>query len=333
MSKATRISEMAKFHFGNTIFCADGEGGTLEDVVIDPVTRLLTHIGVKQHRLFGKTAHLPFESVVSATGDGVTIKAKRAEVAAAGAAAPGGAYLDGKSKVERAGAAGRSTLKMVAAQPGSGELIYIVARNLRAGQNTLLRAEYVTGIAKGQITVSIADDVLHALPPYRSDAELQREVEAILFDIASMHVDLKGITIRVLDSVLYLEGNISSSLRADIAQDQIYGVEGLLEIKNTLVADDQLAADLALALGQDPRTRDLPIGVYPRLGAVRLSGAVHNGQQKAAAEEIARTFPGVRSVVNDLIVDPNADMLHVMSPPEGGEAEDKVPGRYIRHTQ
>ena len=88
-----------------------------------------------------------------------------------------------------------------------------------------------------------------------------------------------------------------------------------------------------MALGADPRTRDLPIGVYPRLGVVRLSGAVHNAQQKATAGEVAKSFPGVRSVLNDLIVDPKTDILHVMSPAEGGEAEDKVPGKYIRHTK
>ena len=66
---------------------------------------------------------------------------------------------------------------------------------------------------------------------------------------------------------------------------------------------------------------------------MRLSGAVHNGQQKAAAEEIARNFEGVRSVLNDLIVDPKADLLYVMSSAEGGESEDKVPGKYIRHTK
>ena len=172
------------------------------------------------------------------------------------------------------------------------------------------------------LTVTLWDDALKALPLYRPDAVLQQEVESILFDLTSMHVDLKGITIRVLDGVLYLDGNISSSLRADIARDQVYGVQGLLEIKSNLVGDDQLAADLARALGQDPRTRDLPIGVYPKLGVVRLSGAVHNGQQKAAAEEIAH-----------LLVDPKSDMLHVMSAPEGGETQDKIPGRYVRHTQ
>ncbi|HVB73238.1 MAG TPA: BON domain-containing protein [Ktedonobacteraceae bacterium] len=329
MSKATRISEMAKIHFGSAVFCSDGEDGILADVVFDSATRRMTHIGVKQGRVFGKTVHLPFESMINATGNGVTLKVKRAEVAEAPSSVEG-ILLDNKSVVT---GPGRGTLKLVAVQPESGELAYIVAHNLRAGQDTMVQAKYVAEIAKDHISISLSTDVLSVLSLYRSDAELQQEVEAILFDIASMHVDLKGMSIRVLDSVLYLDGNISSSLRADIARDQVYGVPGLLEIKSTLIGDDQLAADLAQALGQDPRTRDLPIGVYPRLGVVRLSGAVHNAQQKAAAEEIARKFSGVRSVINDLIVDPNEDMLHVMSAPEGGEAEDIVPGRYTRHTQ
>ena len=332
MSKAIAISEMAKFHFGKTIFCSDGEGGVLATVTFDGAARRLTAIGAKQGRLFSKMGYAPFEKVTKATGEGITVRAKRAELLI-GNAPSSGVTLDSKSAVERAGPSAKGTLMLVATQSASGELAYIVARNLRPGQDTFLRAEYVTGLEQDRITVTISDEALDALPPYRSDAELQQEVESILFDLTPMHVDLKGMTIRVLDSVLYLDGNISSSLRADIARDQVYGVQGLLEIKNNLVGDDQLAADLARALGQDSRTRDLPIGVYPKLGAVRLSGAVHTAGQKAAAEEIARKFPGVRSVDNNLVVDPTTDMLHVMSAPEGGETQDKIPGKYVRHTQ
>jgi len=174
---------------------------------------------------------------------------------------------------------------------------------------------------------------LNALAPYRPTSFSQPEQEAELLYAPPLHVDLKAISAHVHDEVLYLNGNISSSLRADIAQDQAMGISGLLEVKNNLVGDDRLASDLAMALGRDPRTRDLPIGVYPRLGVVRLSGAVHNSQQKAAAEEIARNFDGVRSVINDLLVDPKAEQLNVMSGAEGGESIDKVPGKYIRHTK
>jgi osmotically-inducible protein OsmY len=333
MIKPASIAEMQKFIFGTKIFCSDGEDGTLVQVILDPPTRRLTHIGVKQGRLFGKTVYLPFENVVNATGEGITLNVKRADLANASSSEPGGVLLNNKSTVEVASSSSKGTLKLVAVQPGSGELSYLVAHNLRPGQDTLLHQKYIPSIEAGRVIVTIPEEVLQSLPPYRPDDVLQQEVESILFDITPMHIDLKGITIHVLDGVLYLDGNISSSLKGDIVTDQVMGVQGLLEIKNNLVADDTLAARLAMALGQDPVTRDLPIGVYPRLGVVRLSGAVHNGQQKAAAGEIAKNYPGVRSVINSLIVDPKADILNVMSASEGGETKDKVPGRYVRHTK
>lgn len=333
MSTIASISEMLKFHFDSKIICSDGEDGFLAQVIFDAATRKMTHIGVRQRRLFGNTFFLPFDTVVSATGEGIKIRARRDEMATASNAGASGARLDERSAVENTASRSTGRLMLVAVHPESGELSYLVAHDLRHGQDTLLHGEHVIEIATGHIKVQVEAGVLDALPVYRPDSVLQSEVEAVLFGKIPLHIDLRGITARVLDGVLYLDGNISSSLRADLAERQAMGVSGLLEIKNRLVGDDRLASDLALALGRDPRTRDLPIGVYPRLGVVRLSGAVHNGQQKAAAEEIARNFEGVRSVFNDLIVDPKADLLHIMSPAEGGESEDKVPGKYIRHTK
>jgi osmotically-inducible protein OsmY len=335
MNRTTLISEMQKFRFGSKVFCSDGEEGTLSHVSFDPASRRMTHIGVKQGRFFGKTVYLPFDAVENATGEGVTVRITRAELAAS-KTQPRGALLDAKSSVEReggGGAANRGTLLLTAVQPESGELAYIVVHHLRPGLDTLLLPQFVTKLEAGRILVSIPDATFQTLPPYRPDSELQQEVENILFDLTPLHVDFKGMKVRVLDGVLYLDGNMSSSLRGDIVRDQALGVQGLLEIRNQLVGDDKLAGDLAMALGRDERTRDLPIGVYPRLGIVRLSGAVHTQQQKEAAEEITRQFPGVRSVINDLIVDPKAGMLRVMAAPEGGESIDKVPGKYIRHTK
>lgn len=333
MIKPGSIAEMQKFIFGTTIFCSDGEDGSLVQVIVDPATRCVTHIGARQTRLFGKTNHPSFEHVVNASGESVTMNLNLVDLMSASTAGIGGALLDSKSIVEVAGSSSKGTLLLVAVQPGSGKLAYLVAHNLRPGQDTLFHEKYVTSIEAGHVIVSLPEGMLQTLPPYRPDNVLQQEVESILYDITPMHIDLKGINIHVLDSVLYLDGNISSSLKSDIATDQVSGVQGLLEIKNNLYADDTLAAGLARALGQNPITRDLPIGVYPRLGVVRLSGAVHNGQQKAAAEEIARSYPGVRSIINSLVIDPKADMLSVMAPPEGGETRDKVPGKYVRHTK
>ena len=332
MKTVTRISEMQKFHFGRKIESSDGEAGSLAYVVFDDTTRRLTHLGVKQGHLFSKTFNLPYDTVVEATGDGILLRIPRAELAAAGKKTVEGAVLDRRSVIEREGSQDRGTLLLVAVQPKIGALAYLVVHHLRPKQDTLLPEQYVTKIATGRIEVMLPDAILNALPPYRPDAELQQEVESILFDLTPLHIDLKGITIRVLDSVLYLNGNISSQLRADIVEDQVLGVPGLLEIKNNLFGDDRLAADLARALALDLRTGDLPIGIYPSLGEVRLSGAVRTSQQKAIAEEIVRDFPGVRSVINDLVVDPKARLLPILVP-TGIEAEDNVPGKYVRHTK
>src|SRR5256886_6010201 len=333
MNKTILLSEMLKFHFGSKIFCSDGEGGVLAQVIFDPATLSMTHIGVKHGRPFGKIVFLPFDCAISANEAGITLSVKRSDVAAAKSQEPEGAVLTSKSIVENAESAAKGSLMLVAVHPTTGELAYTVAHELRSSQDTMLQEAYITTLMTDQVMISIAEEKLRSLPPYRPDSVLQQEVESALFDFTPLHIDLKAIIVRVIDSVLYLDGNVSSALRADIMLDRVSGVEGLAEIKNRVVADDTLAADLALALGQDAQTRDLPIGVYPRLGVVRLSGAVHNGQQKTAAGKIAKNFPGVRSVTNDLVVDPNTTLLNVMSAPEGGETKDVVPGKYVRHTQ
>lgn len=331
MSTNAPISAMLKFYFGNKTLCMDGQDGFLTHLLVDATSRRLTHLAIKLGRFFGKTVYLPFKMVLRATGEGIWLTCTLAELAAAETAEGPGVSLDSRTVVKDG--TGSGTLALVACQPGSGELAYIVARNLVPGRDTLLRGQYVSALAPGQISVSVDALLLNALPPYRSDRELQQEVEKIVFDLAFLHIDLKGMSLRVLDSVLYMDGNISSTLRGELVRNQVAGVKGLLEIKNNLVGDDTLAGVIARAFGQDERTRDLPIGVYPQLGVVRLSGSVHTTQQKAAATEIARRFAGVRSVTNDLIVDPSVDLLYVMSPPEGSEMKDITPGKFVRHTQ
>ncbi len=332
MTTSTTIFEMQKFHFGSTILCTDGDEGTLAQVGFDATSHRMTHIGIRQGRFFGKTTYLPYDTVTNATGDGVTLRVTGAEVLAASKNAPSGTiFLDTKSVV--AAGSSNGTVLIIAVHPESGELAYVVAHHLRAGQDTMLSQEYVTSIESDRLVITIPDTTLQTLPAYRSDRELQQDVERVLFDLTPLHIDYKGMTIRVLDGVLYLTGNISSSLRSDVVQDQASGVQGLLGIQNELLGDDTLAAGLAAALGRDERTRDLPIGVYPKLGLVRLGGAVHTQQQKAAAEEIARAYPGTIHVINTLVVNSKADLIHVMSPAEGGEADDLIPGKYIRHTK
>jgi osmotically-inducible protein OsmY len=333
MQKTTSISEMQKFHFGSKISCTDGESGTLAYLGFERESHRLQLIGIRLGRFFSKTVFLPLSTVTQASGDGIVLNITSAELEAAERTVPGGALLDSRSAVQRLQSSDAGMLKLVAIEPGSGELRYFVAQDLRPGQAILLYGQYVKELQTNRVLVEISDADLQVLPAYRSDEELQREVESVVFDLTPLHIDSRGMHMRVLDSVLYLDGNISSSLRGDMVRDQAQGVEGLLQIENRLVADDVLAGELALALSRDPRTQGLPIGVYPRLGAVRLSGTARSEEQRRAAVEIARAFPGVHSVTADLRIDSTATMLHVMSPSESGQAQDIIPGKYVRHTK
>ncbi len=327
--QTTPISEMQKFHFGHKINFTDGEEGVLVHVIFDPAAMRITHLGVKPNRFFGKVSNIHYISVLSASSDTVLVESTRHEAEIT--TPPKGVTLSSHSTVQRAGFSDKGHLEVVATQPKTGELAYIVVRNLTVAHEVLLTRQYITSVGEGNIAVTIPDAILKSLPAYRTDSALQTDVDRILFDYSPLHVDLPGMTARVLDSVLYVTGNISSSLRSDIVSDQVRGIPGLLEVKNELIGDDDLASGLAMALGTDPRTADLPIGVYPRLGDVRLSGAVHDTQQKNRVEEIARGYPGVRSVYNELVVNPQAEMLHVMS--KSGRDEDILPGKMIRHTK
>ncbi|BCL83477.1 hypothetical protein ccbrp13_59420 [Ktedonobacteria bacterium brp13] len=330
--KMTPVSEMEQFHFGGKVFCSDGEEGVLLHLSIDPNTHHIVALGVRLGRFFGRTITVPFSAVTDAGVDGVVLSITREE-AAADREPISGVQIDGRTTVQETNSGSHGTVSLVAVHPQSGLLAYVVARHLRNNQDALVLEQYIVKIEAGSIVITVPEATFQTLPTYRSDEELQSDVESVVMDILPLHVDFPAMSIRVLDSVLYLNGNISSSLRGDMVEDQAAGVQGLLEIKNWLIGDDQLAADLALALGRDARTRDLPIGVYPRLGVVLLSGSVRTKQQREAAEKIARSFAGVRSVENNLTVDPKADLLNVLSFAGRAETEDLIPGKMVRHTK
>lgn len=330
MDTTARISTLMTFHFGTPVVCQDGLSGTLTSVLCEPSSRRLTHIAVMRGRLFRKAVCLPLAKIAIASDDGVRLTCSAAQLAAF-PAQESGVVLDAQTAVS--GEAGRGTLVLVAARPESGELVRVVARNLVPGRDTLLQAAEVSTLEPGSLTISLSGPETQARPAYRSDRELQHEVESILFELGFLHIDLRGMSMCVCDGVLSMEGNISSSLRGELAADQVRGVTGLLAVSNNLVGDDALAARIAHALGQDERTRDLPIGVYPQLGVVRLSGSVRGAGQRAAAGSIARACPGVRDLINDLVVDPGGAMLYVMSAAEGGEIKDIPPGKFTRHTR
>jgi len=121
-----------------------------------------------------------------------------------------------------------------------------------------------------------------------------------------------------------LRGHVSSQFKRRLAHDQLRGLAGMAALHNELVADDELAATVSMALAHDPRTAGQHIGVYPRLGEVHLRGSVQTTAIRERAGEVARAVGSVTCVVNELHVDPTANEIPELSGVTNNE--DLVPG-------
>jgi len=320
-TSATTFTPVSKFRFNADVRDAEGMGGTLKYVVIAAESRAITAIGVR-FGMFGHTVSAPVGVVASATDDGITLSATRAEIEKDGKQ-PDGLRLGADTPVAQGGKR-LGSLAQVSFNSETHALRHLVV-NRGMGAEVVVSATGVSQISSGGVAlVAPANGAHPIMTPYRPDAELRTDAERAIESYNRLRVDLAGIHVTATDGVIWLRGHVSSELNRRLVGDLVSGVHGLAELHNELIADPELAADVSAALSRDPRTTEERIGVYPILGEVRLRGAVRTASAREAAEQLAAAIRGVDEVVNELRVDPNANVLPVMASVTNNE--DVVPG-------
>lgn len=318
---ATTYVPVSKFRFGASARDSEGQGGSLVAVVVSPTTYAIIAVGLR-FGLFGRTVYAPVEWVTSISDDGITLKATRLELGT-GDKAPAGALLEANTPVTQNGRR-VGKLAQLSFNSETHELRHLLVDH-GMGADYVVAAASVGQIATGSVTLTAATDSARAtLTPYRPDDELREDIQRAIESYNRLRVDLAGIHITAIDGEVWLRGHVSSELNRRLAGDLASGVRGIVELRNELITDTDLAAAISSALARDPRTAEERIGVYPLLGVVRLRGAVHTALAREGAEELARKIHRDGDVVNDLRVDPNANVLPVMS--SVTNAEDVVPG-------
>jgi osmotically-inducible protein OsmY len=317
----TEFAAVQKFRFEADVEASDGIAGKLHWVVADPATRTLSFAGVKPG-IFGPTFDVPIHLVVAADDNRVTLSVPLDEIKKFGTR-PAGAQLDRSTRVATSGGKTLGRLVQLTINRETGALRHLVVERALHGE-ALVNAGLITDLTAKQITADLGTLQPGHLTPYRPDAELHDEVYSRIYDYARMRPDLPGIEIHAIDGVVWLRGWVSSDVNRRIIQDLLEYIPGMAELHNELVADNQLAAAVSLALGHDSRTAAQRIGVYPRLGEVHLRGIVQAPQVSTAATAIAGTVPGVKSVINELRINPHftdiPDLAAVTN------AEDLIPG-------
>lgn len=68
------------------------------------------------------------------------------------------------------------------------------------------------------------------------------------------------------------------------------------------IDDSAITAKVKAAFAKDPGVKAIEVKVDTHLGAVQLTGWVNTAAEKARAEEIAKTVPGVKTVENKIVL-------------------------------
>lgn len=169
--------------------------------------------------------------------------------------------------------------------------------------------------------------------PEREDARIQLDVLSELqWDT---RVDETDVGVEVDAGVVTLTGAVGSWAKRVAAQEAAHRVRGVLDVANDVrvktSADPELSdADIAhavrRALEWDVQVPDERIRTTVTDGAVTLEGSVDNWNQREDAELAVRNLHGVRSVRNELTVQPEAlspvDIQHAIRAALGRRAEE-----------
>jgi osmotically-inducible protein OsmY len=109
-----------------------------------------------------------------------------------------------------------------------------------------------------------------------------------------------AIRVRVKQGIVTLEGHVPAHGFGHMAAQIAGRIKGVRQVRDRLVADDDLQVAVAVALGRDPRTRAVQPRVRIDSGRVTLIGRAPDEPTRAAAGAVAAAVPGVRGVVNHL---------------------------------
>lgn len=143
------------------------------------------------------------------------------------------------------------------------------------------------------ITVSIKDDTAGAVAD---------QVYRQLWSEQGLRTTTADITIEAAEGAVALNGRVRTrTLRGQAERLARAGVNGW-QLHNNLIADDQLAMDLAASLVTDPRTASARVRFEVFLGVVYLTGTADSEQQRAAVVEVVSRAANVIKIEDYLVI-------------------------------
>lgn len=148
---------------------------------------------------------------------------------------------------------------------------------------------------------------------------LAERVERRLWTYMPLRASGSRVEVTCHNHIAVLRGIVRSRTLKGTLEALARHVEGIREVRNELVCDTDLEIELARRLALDDGTRAFAHRLRARvlLGNVDLHGMVGSSEESEAVENVARSVPGVRRVVNHL-------RLVEVARPKAGPKEEPV---------
>jgi osmotically-inducible protein OsmY len=144
-------------------------------------------------------------------------------------------------------------------------------------------------------------------PPVAADETDRRlffKVRNVLWDYEPLRASGAQLAIDVQHQIVQVNGRVRSVAQKQLVDALVRRVDGVRGVENGIVADPEIARDVALALARDPELAAHVIQVVSQLGEVTLIGAVPNDRLEQRAVEIAAGLGIVHSVQSGLAIQP-----------------------------
>jgi osmotically-inducible protein OsmY len=192
---------------------------------------------------------------------------------------------------------------------GSRELTHVLVQTrhslLVRSFERIVEVGIVKSLAEGKVVLLTSASGFTALPPHRSDGDILADVRLIFQSALPDPHARRAIKLRVDDAEVTLAGQVDTPEQRASAAHAAGSIAGVRGVVNDIVITETMATavEAAIAAAFPDKRATAGVRVFSEHGIVYLEGKIADPSVRAALERTAVAVPGVRVVVNNLLVE------------------------------
>src|SRR5687768_15938292 len=158
---------------------------------------------------------------------------------------------------------------------------FVVQTGLLFRNRYIVPGEWLDRIESDRVYLSAKKEDLNALPEERPDPILVIEVERALREQAIVRgAEIKGIHVTAGHGFINLNGYVPDSAQKARAENAARRIQGVLDVENQLVVDEDLKIAATGAVAEIPDSSGQGISVNAQNGFITLSGNVSSVESR-----------------------------------------------------